>query len=774
MQKPDAHLMKPPTVRIMLSSALIGALAIGAINPFPLLAAAPVPVPEIAQQNSLWRIPPGQEPRENRPPPHLVDRNLSGDPLLTMGYLNVRHYASGDGKTDDTRMIQQALDDGLNYGLAVYFPAGTYLVSDTLDCHKKEKSYVKGFFLCGDPDNRPIIKLIDHAPGFDDENNPRFVLKLWQWDKRSTRPDREFGAALMNSAGVASIIIDCGKQNSGAIGLKCWGSQCVYVENLTVRAYGALAGIRDLIGNGGYMANIEILGGKYGIWAVNGQPGCIAGLSLIDQQEAAIKQNMSMWPYCIVGFKIVKDKGPVVVIDKQLDQNHGYHLSLVDGTVELKHPGAAFVVHKDGKGRAGNLYLRDVYAKNAAVLVSEQGEAPVAAAPGEWSRVIEYASASMDTRSIIDGQPAAAPVARVNSQAPRATIMTQHLLPRYGLPFGLESDACNVCDVSRGVNRAAGDGRHDDTTAIQQAIDNHQKVFLPRGIYRLTAPLRLRKDTVLFGVTSALSALYADAARWQADAERTVITTADAADARCVVSQFFVYTSSTEPAGGMRILRWNAGRNSIVKNVFSKSVDWPGIGWPSAKINWAEGDLRPVNVEQLVLITGNGGGRWYGACIGCENYCPVVPRAYRHYLISNVRQPLRFYSLNPEHACSSVEFEIQDSSNIEIYGLKTEGCEEILKFNTFGSEVGALVRITGSHDVLITAVGNNGKVPRAGRGLFEIERSQNIALTTVSVLPRGKGDYPVLIENTETHGYVIPASANVGLFRRGDPARVLE
>ena len=139
-----------------------------------------------------------------------------------------------------------------------------------------------------------------------------------------------------------------------------------------------------------------------------------------------------------------------------------------------------------------------------------------------------------------------------------------------------------------------------------------------------------------------------------------------------------------------------------------------------------------------------------------------------------MREPLRFYSLNPEHACSEVEFEIQDSRNIEIYGLKTEGCEEILKFNTFGTSVGALVRITGSRDVFITAVGNNGKVPKAGRGLFEIERCQNIAVTTVSVLPRGKGDYPILIDNTETHGSAIPASANVGLFRWGDPARARE
>jgi hypothetical protein len=719
-----------------------------------------------------WRIPPGQEPREQRTPPYLVERNLSNDPLLQKGYLNVRHYARGDGISDDTQMIRQALADGLTYGLAVYFPSGTYLVSDTLDCYKKQKSYVRGFFILGDPTNRPVIKLKDGAPGFADAENPRYVVKLWQWDERSNRPDREYGAAFMNSAGVSSIIIDCGTGNPGAIGLKCWASQGVYIENLTVRAYGALAGIRDLIGNGGFMANIEVKGGRYGIWAVNGQPGCIAGLTLIDQEEAAIRQNMSTWPYSVVGFKIVKERGPVVVIERKPAQNQGYHLSFVDGTVELKTAGTAFEVQKDGLGRAASLYLRDVYLKNADCLVAEEGSVPVVAPSGPWSHVIEYASSSMDTQSIVDGRPIDGPVVRIDGQSPPDSLMARHMLAPYALPFGLDPDACNVRDVSRGTNRAAGDGIGDDTAAIQDAIDHHQKVFLPRGIYRLTAPLRLRKDSVLFGLTSALSAVYADAQNWQTGQERSVITTIDDPSARCVVSQLFVYTSSTDPVGGHRVIHWRAGRDSIVKNLFTKSVDWPGIGWPSVKLDWARGDLRPVNVGQLALIEGNGGGRWYGISIGCENYCPVVPRGYRHYSVIGTHEPLRFYSLNPEHACSDAEFEIRDSRNVAIYGVKTEGGQEPLSYNSFGIGVGALFRITGSRNIFITAVGNNGKAPDHDQALFEIERTEDIAITTVSVAPRGSREYRILdVVDARERSRLVPATQNLGLYRRGDPLR---
>lgn len=708
-----------------------------------------------------------QEVRRLDPPPGLIERGLQGDPLLRKGYLNVRHYACGDGKTDDTAAIRRALADALEYDLAVYFPQGTYLVSDTLDCVKRQKSYVRGYFLIGDPLNRPVIKLKDGADGFGDPSEPRYVVKLWQWDVRSSRPDGDYGAALMNSAGIASIIVDCGRGNAGAVGLKCWGSQGVYVEDLTVRAHGALAGIRDLVGNGGYMANIEVVGGKYGIWAVNGQPGCIAGLTLIDQEEAAIRQNMATWAFSVAGFRIVKDRGPVVELDKDLAQNAGHHLSLVDGSIELRTPSTALVIRKDTLGRAGNLYLRNVYVHNAQILIDEQGAPAVAPPAHNWARIMEYVNSSIDTRSLINGEEVTGPVREILIEAPQEDLVGRHALPARALGFGLEPNACDVRNPPAGMEPAKGDGIADDTDAIQALIDRHERVFLPRGIYRLTAPLRLRKNTVLYGITSALTALYGDAQHWRANQERTVITTEDDGAARCVAAQFTVYTSSTEPAGGLRVIHWRAGRDSVVKNLFTKSVDWPGIGWPSVKLDFAKGDLRPVNIAQLALIDGSGGGRWYGCSIGCENYCPVVPRGYRHVSVLGTHEPLRFYSLNPEHAFSDVEFEIRNSRDIAIFGLKTEGGGELLAFNTLGSAQGALFRIADSRDILITAFTNNGKIPPSDRGMFEIERCENFALATLSVARRGQGNYALVREERPPKPPVVsPAERNVGLFRR--------
>ena len=52
------------------------------------------------------------------------------------------YHARGDGKTDDTVAIQRALSDVMGLHKVVYLPAGTYLVSKTLNWSKKMDEYI--------------------------------------------------------------------------------------------------------------------------------------------------------------------------------------------------------------------------------------------------------------------------------------------------------------------------------------------------------------------------------------------------------------------------------------------------------------------------------------------------------------------------------------------------------------------------------------------------------------------------------------------------------
>lgn len=729
-----------------------------------------VDIPVAQLDSSCWRLDASQELRVKGLPPYLLEHGFENDKLLRDGFLNVKLYAKGDGKTDDTEMLIKALNDCLNYELVAYFPEGTYMISKPLNCFKKYKSYIRGYFLVGNPDKKPVIKLIDSAPDFQNPEKPLQLINLWQWDVRSQRPEKEFGAALMNSAGISSVIIDCGKNNPGAIGFKCWGSQGIYVENLTVRAYGAYAGIQNLVGNGGYMANIEVRGGKYGIVASNGQPGCIAGLTLINQEEAAIRQDMASWPFSIVGFKIIKNEGSVLTLTKINKHNSGNHLSMVDGTIEFRKAGTtAFIIQKNEEKRSANLYLKNVYVKNATQLIAKTDDKPLLPVCSGWNCINEYVSSGFDTENFVDGKFISGDISGITKAKPAENFIAKHALNRLQIPFGQDKEAVNVKDIKLGKYAAKGDGMTDDTEALQYAINHYSKVFLPKGDYRISSPLLLGKNTVLFGITSAFSAIIPDITNWKNNIERTIFKTVDDKNATTGISQLTVYSSSSEPSGGFLLLDWKAGKNSWVKNIFSHAIELKGIGWPTVKTIWNEGIItKPVNIEQLVKISGNGGGKWYGCAIGCENYYPVVPHHYKHITVSGTKEPLIFYSLNPEHACSDAEIAFRNSSNISIYGVKTEhneGCE----FNTFGPETGSLFNIANCDNIFITAIGNNGKRPTDGLSLFKIEDCSNISITTLSVLPRNRGNY-FNIEAKEQGKTIIklPITQNVGLFRVGN------
>lgn len=50
---------------------------------------------------------------------------------------------------------------------------------------------------------------------------------------------------------------------------------------------------------------------------------------------------------------------------------------------------------------------------------------------------------------------------------------------------------------------AMGDGKADDTAALQKAIDSNRVVYLPLGFYVVNDTIRLKPDTVLVGLHPA-------------------------------------------------------------------------------------------------------------------------------------------------------------------------------------------------------------------------------------------------------------------------------
>ncbi len=166
------------------------------------------------------------------------------------GVLNVREFgAKGDGSTDDTKALAAAIDAaGTDTGPAfwrtriVYLPAGTYLVSGTLERHYLNGKFGSGMILIGESRDSTTIKLRDHATGFGNPREPRGVVmttaKLLDGSPTSGGKDYtnkgEGNDAYENF--VEDLTIDVGNDNPGAIGIDYLANNIGAVRDVTVRA----------------------------------------------------------------------------------------------------------------------------------------------------------------------------------------------------------------------------------------------------------------------------------------------------------------------------------------------------------------------------------------------------------------------------------------------------------------------------------------------------------------------------------------------------------
>jgi len=166
------------------------------------------------------------------------------------GYLDVRAFgAKGDGKTDDTQALLKALaasgeDTGPNFwhDRLVYLPNGTYTVSGTLLKRYPGGAFASGLSLIGESRDKTIIRLIDHAPGFNDAQHPQAVIftasKLIGGNATGGGKDYvgkgEGNDAYMNF--VENMTIDVGDGNPGAVAIDFLGNNLDAIRNVSLKA----------------------------------------------------------------------------------------------------------------------------------------------------------------------------------------------------------------------------------------------------------------------------------------------------------------------------------------------------------------------------------------------------------------------------------------------------------------------------------------------------------------------------------------------------------
>ncbi len=210
------------------------------------------------------------------------------------GHVDVRlHYgAVGDGQHDDTEAIRRAFAENENRVpieyRTVYFPAGTYLISDSI-------RFSRFMVLRGAGREKTIIRLKDHARGYADSQIPKPVFAVgYDWPYVNRPKNNRAGNVIGNY--VSDLAIETGSGNPATLGLDFHCNNVGGVENVYIRSGDGVGlvglDLRRPWPGPCLIKNVSITGFDLGIAAAHREYSLVfSGISLRGQRVCAIRNQ---------------------------------------------------------------------------------------------------------------------------------------------------------------------------------------------------------------------------------------------------------------------------------------------------------------------------------------------------------------------------------------------------------------------------------------------------------------------------------------------------
>lgn len=178
----------------------------------------------------------------------------------------------------------------------IYFPAGTYLVSDTITYTLKDlqnilysKPYAelcRGIHIMGESKESVTIRLSDNSVGFE-EGTRKPLISFIQRDDY----DKKEGTNVAQGNSIEDITLDCGSGNDGVVGIRFQACNSGRIQNVTIKTEKGYCGIANGISAEASICDVVCNGFEYGVVAVGSSILALNDLDLSSNTVAAIFSN---------------------------------------------------------------------------------------------------------------------------------------------------------------------------------------------------------------------------------------------------------------------------------------------------------------------------------------------------------------------------------------------------------------------------------------------------------------------------------------------------
>lgn len=543
--------------------------------------------------------------------------------------------ASGDGRSDDTVAIQQAIDkarDSTGHGI-VFLPTGRYRITRTL-------VVPAGVRVFGVGATRPVIYLAPATPGFQQGVSTMIVFAGGdQYDVGQVpvpvptvvprdRIVRDANSGTFYSS-MSNVDIEIGAGNPAAAGVRFRMAQHAFLSHMDFRLGTAFAGVYQA---GNVIENVHFHGGRYGIVTEKTSPAwqfTLLDSSFDGQRDAAIREHEVDLTLVNVA---IRDTPVGIEVDR------GYGDSLWGKNVRFDNVSKAGVVISNENNVFTQIGFDNAVAKGTPVFARFRDSGKTVAGKGAAYRVAAFSYGLAVPGMGKTGQYRLD--ADIASLASRPDAGPDARPAIRDLPA--MADWVNVKTLG-----VVGDGQADDTVAIRKAIESHRTLYFPAGFYKVTDTLLLRPDTVLIGLHPAITQLFIpdnNPHHAGLGSVLPILQTPQGGDN--IVSGLGLFTGRVNPRASA--LLWRSGADSLVEDVKimggggTPTADGKMLGSLTAHTGDPVTDGRMDAQYPSIWVTDNGGGTF------ADVWSPNT-FAQAGFYVTNTRTPGHVYEMSVEH-----------------------------------------------------------------------------------------------------------------------------